>query len=71
MSRLEKDKFFSYDNLTETLSKVQKNLDRPLTLSEKVLYSHLDDPSQEIKRGVSYLNLRPDRVAMQVFSYFL
>jgi len=35
-------------------------------LAEKVLYSHLDDPvNQEIKRGISYLKLRPDRVAMQ------
>eukprot|EP01080_Neovahlkampfia_damariscottae_P009872 gene9872-2194_t len=65
MSRLENDKFFSYDTLQATLKKVNKNLDRPLTLSEKVLYSHLDDPTQEIKRGESYLNLRPDRVAMQ------
>ena len=41
-------------------------LNRPLTLSEKVLYSHLDNPEkQEIVRGKSYLNLRPDRVAMQ------
>lgn len=38
----------------------------PLTLSEKVLYSHLDDPvNQEISRGESYLKLRPDRVALQ------
>ncbi len=30
------------------------------------MYSHLDDPvQQEIKRGESYLRLRPDRVAMQ------
>lgn len=37
-----------------------------MTLSEKVLYSHLDDPAkQEITRGTSYLRLRPDRVAMQ------
>lgn len=41
-------------------------LSRPLTLSEKILYSHLDDPKgQDIERGVSYLRLRPDRVAMQ------
>lgn len=41
-------------------------LNRPLTLSEKVLYSHLDDAAnQEIVRGESYLKLRPDRVAMQ------
>lgn len=41
-------------------------LGKPLSLAEKVLYSHLDDPvNQEIKRGISYLKLRPDRVAMQ------
>lgn len=41
-------------------------LNRPLTLSEKVLYSHLDEPDkQEIQRGSTYLRLRPDRVAMQ------
>ena len=41
-------------------------LNRPLTLSEKILYSHLDDPhKQDIVRGESYLRLRPDRVAMQ------
>lgn len=37
-----------------------------MTLSEKVLYSHLDDSkNQDIERGTSYLRLRPDRVAMQ------
>lgn len=41
-------------------------MNRPLTLSEKILYSHLDDPkNQEIERGKSYLKLRPDRVGMQ------
>lgn len=41
-------------------------LNRPLTLSEKILYSHIDDPAaQDIERGQSYLRLRPDRVAMQ------
>ena len=41
-------------------------LNRPLTLSEKILYGHLDDPkNQAITRGESYLKLRPDRVAMQ------
>lgn len=36
-------------------------LKRPLTLSEKILYGHLDDPhGQDITRGVSYLKLRPD-----------
>lgn len=36
-------------------------LNRPLTLSEKILYGHLDDPhNQQIVRGTSYLKLRPD-----------
>lgn len=37
-----------------------------MSLTEKILYSHLVHPAtQEIERGVSYLKLRPDRVAMQ------
>lgn len=40
-------------------------LNRPLTLCEKILYSHLADTGQEVIRGESYLKLRPDRVAMQ------
>src|ERR1700743_3545873 len=52
--------------MSENLSIVRSRLNRPLTLSEKVLYSHLDDPhGQDIERGVSYLKLRPDRVACQ------
>ncbi|RZF37895.1 hypothetical protein LSTR_LSTR009995 [Laodelphax striatellus] len=55
-----------YDRLQKNLAVVKKRLNRPMTLSEKVLYSHLDDPAgQDIERGVSYLRLRPDRVAMQ------
>jgi aconitate hydratase len=43
-----------------------KRLQHPLTLAEKIVYGHLDDPvHQDIKRGESYLNLRPDRVACQ------
>lgn len=38
----------------------------PLTLAEKILFGHLDNPeNQELKRGESFLMLRPDRVAMQ------
>lgn len=41
-------------------------LNRPLTLSEKIVYGHLDDAhNQDIDRGRTYLRLRPDRVAMQ------
>ena len=46
-------------------------LNRPLTLSEKILYGHLDDPhGQDIERGVSYLKLRPDvRSLLQYMTY--
>jgi len=55
-----------YKKLKETLDCVKNKLKGPLTLSEKVLYSHLDQPdTQEIVRGKSYLRLRPDRVALQ------
>ncbi|XP_018027105.1 aconitate hydratase, mitochondrial [Hyalella azteca] len=66
MSNLDKDSYMPYDKLQENLHVVKNRLGRPMTLSEKVLYSHLDDPvSSELVRGESYLKLRPDRVAMQ------
>ncbi|KAH8312361.1 hypothetical protein KR044_010420 [Drosophila immigrans] len=66
MCRLEKGNPLPYKLLSQKMECITKRLNRPLTLSEKVLYSHLDDPSeQEIQRGKSYLLLRPDRVAMQ------
>lgn len=56
----------NYQQLQQKLKLVNKRLARPLTLSEKILYSHLDDvENQDIVRGESYLRLRPDRVAMQ------
>jgi aconitate hydratase len=55
-----------YARMEERLAMVRRRLGRPLTLSEKVLLSHLDDPSgQDLVPGESYLQLRPDRVAMQ------
>ncbi|XP_055386033.1 probable aconitate hydratase, mitochondrial [Condylostylus longicornis] len=66
MSKFDKDAMLPYDKLTQVLEVVRKRLNRPLTLSEKILYSHLDEPDkQDITRGTSYLRLRPDRVAMQ------
>lgn len=41
-------------------------LNRPLTLTEKILINHLSDPeNQELERGDSYADFHPDRVAMQ------
>ncbi|KAF7272709.1 putative aconitate hydratase, mitochondrial [Rhynchophorus ferrugineus] len=65
MSKFDTDPL-PYSKLAKNLEVVKKRLNRPLTLSEKVLYSHLDQPdTQDIERGKSYLRLRPDRVAMQ------
>lgn len=55
-----------YQTTRERLNVVKGRLKRPMTLAEKVLYGHLDDPqNQELDRGKSFLMLRPDRVAMQ------
>ena len=55
-----------YATSRERLKTIRQRLNRPLTLAEKVLYGHLDDPKgQELERGKSFLLLRPDRVAMQ------
>lgn len=49
------------------MSKTLSVMDQPLTLSEKILYSHLaqNQPSEGFKRGVHYALFTPDRVAMQ------
>uniref|UniRef100_A0A8D8FTK8 Probable aconitate hydratase, mitochondrial n=1 Tax=Culex pipiens TaxID=7175 RepID=A0A8D8FTK8_CULPI len=66
LSKFDTDVYLPYEKLQKNVETVKKRLGRPLTLSEKILYGHLDDPkNQEIERGVSYLRLRPDRVAMQ------
>lgn len=56
-----------YDTLQRKLAVVKKYKTGPLTLAEKIIYGHLDNPddAKDIKRGSSYLKLRPDRVAMQ------
>src|SRR5882762_4929787 len=60
-----------YSVLVKNLGQVRKLLkNRPLTLSEKILYSHLHDPQKCLAgggqiRGEAYLQLSPERVAMQ------
>ncbi|MGZ3738114.1 MAG: aconitase family protein, partial [Bdellovibrionota bacterium] len=55
-----------YAKMDKNLAIVRKRLGRPLTLMEKIVLGHLDDAqNQELKAGVSFLNLHPDRVAMQ------
>ncbi|CAN6612622.1 aconitate hydratase, mitochondrial [Trichomonascus vanleenenianus] len=66
MNNLEKDNFINYKKHAENVEIVKKRLNRPLTYAEKLLYGHLANPhEQDIERGVSYLKLRPDRVACQ------
>ncbi|KAH3676242.1 hypothetical protein WICMUC_002119 [Wickerhamomyces mucosus] len=63
---LENYSFIQYKKQLENVEIVKQRLGRPLTYAEKILYGHLNDPhNQEIERGVSYLKLRPDRVACQ------
>ena len=54
-----------YANLNESVAFGREKLGRGLTLAEKVLINHLASTNQELDRGVSYVDLRPDRVAMQ------
>ncbi len=65
---------FDLDMVTEFYSKyatkvasAREFLGRPLTLSEKILYSHLWEelPNKAFERGNSYVDFAPDRVAMQ------
>ena len=56
-----------YKKMPARVEAARKLRGRPLTLTEKILYSHLDegDATQVYKRGESYVDFRPDRVAMQ------
>jgi aconitate hydratase len=64
ISNLEPNRFLPYPKLQNTLQILRRRLDRPLTLSEKLLYTHLRNPlEQELERGKSFLLLDPDRAA--------
>jgi len=60
-----------YPDMIARLGRVREllNMNRPLSLAEKILYSHLSNPldlaENGITRGKSYLQLYPQRVAMQ------
>ena len=56
----------TYEKMAERLQVIRRRLNRPLSLAEKVLLSHLDDPeNQEIVPGETYIRVRPDRVILQ------
>lgn len=55
-----------YRKMNESLAIVRKRLGRPLTLTEKIIFSHLNDPAkQDLDPGKAYLRLNVDRVIMQ------
>ncbi len=56
-----------YAKFPERVEAARKLLNKPMTLSEKILYTHLWDqlPAEAFGRGKSYVDFAPDRVAMQ------
>ncbi len=55
-----------YSEFPTKVAIARKVLNRPLTLSEKILYAHTFTPANRIcERGKDYVNFAPDRVAMQ------
>jgi aconitate hydratase len=56
-----------YAEMPAKVEAARDMLGRPLTLSEKILFSHLhsDQKLESFQRGGSYVDFAPDRVAMQ------
>ncbi len=56
-----------YAALPEKIDEIKNKLQRPLTLTEKILYTHLfkNELLKDYERAVDYVNFSPDRVAMQ------
>ncbi|MCK0147898.1 aconitate hydratase [Arenibacter sp. F26102] len=56
-----------YANMSERVDKAREVVGKPLTLSEKILYSHLweGNPSKAFRRGKDYVDFAPDRIACQ------
>jgi len=56
-----------YARLEERVKAARKQTGKPLTASEKILYSHLWDsaPERAFERGKDYVDFAPDRIACQ------
>ncbi|MCL6296484.1 aconitate hydratase [Jejuia spongiicola] len=56
-----------YTKMAERVDKAREIVGKPLTLSEKILYSHLWDgnPTKAFTRGKDYVDFAPDRIACQ------
>ncbi len=64
---LEKDPIEKlFQSMEQKFEAARKNLGRGLTIAEKILYSHMEDTDfSKLERGISDIQLFPDRVAMQ------
>jgi aconitate hydratase len=55
-----------YVSCAEKAGTMRRHIGRDLVVAEKILFAHLDKPeSAAIERGKGWIDLRPDRVAMQ------
>ncbi|MCP9234770.1 aconitate hydratase [Lewinella sp. JB7] len=56
-----------YADLPAKVAEARQQLGKPLTLTEKILYTHLhpESPLRQYGRGKDYVFFQPDRVAMQ------
>ncbi|MDT0678256.1 aconitate hydratase [Autumnicola musiva] len=56
-----------YSQMADRVNKAREVVGKPLTLSEKILYSHLWDgeTSSAFERGKDYVEFAPDRIACQ------
>ena len=56
-----------YERMPGKIEKIRRMIGHPLSLTEKILYSHLDntDTKTAFARGIDYVDFSPDRVAMQ------
>lgn len=55
-----------FKSMGNSIDIARKNLGHDLTATEKILYSHMASVNhRELKRGISNIFLKPDRVAMQ------
>ena len=56
-----------YAGMAARVDAARKLVNKPLTLTEKILYAHLSGnfPEKAFARGNDYVDFNPDRVAMQ------
>ena len=54
-----------YNSLDSKVKLIRQRINKPLTLTEKILYSHCQTTINNFKRGSDYVNFNPDRVGMQ------